>query len=346
MEKLIGNEYNIMQRQIMSIQVNLLNECTSKCKSCRKYTWPKDILDIDKLKTAIAILESHFGLQSIVFSGGDPILYPNLKELMGFCKALGISFSFITTLIHDDTELIDSIARLADRIHVSLDSVNVDSYRKIRGVNALELVKYNIELIQGIRELEGLQPIRISSTISKLNYNEAYEIGTYALNNNCDINYYLVHTWDDLIMSEQELQLLVLGLHTLQDDIILRNKGIKTNIDSMIANINSMIEGMGIEDNYFTANCIIPHIHALINANGDIYPCCKLLDDNGEYGHQLKYSYGNINKHNWIDVYNEFTKRLTKRYPLDCNLCKECSERYKPINRYIDNMKNKKPLFL
>ena len=45
MSKLIGWEEELKRDCILSIQMNLLNKCTSRCMSCRKYTWPNDELD-------------------------------------------------------------------------------------------------------------------------------------------------------------------------------------------------------------------------------------------------------------------------------------------------------------
>ena len=82
MSKLIGWEKEIKDKNILSIQMNLLNKCTSKCKSCRKYTWPDDELDLETVKRTLTVLKKEFGLQSVVFSGGDPILYKDF--LHGF----------------------------------------------------------------------------------------------------------------------------------------------------------------------------------------------------------------------------------------------------------------------
>ena len=81
MGKLTGWEKEIKDNNILSIQMNLLNTCTSRCATCRKYTWPNVQLDVDTIKRTLKVLKEAYGLNTVVFSGGDPILYKNLLRL-------------------------------------------------------------------------------------------------------------------------------------------------------------------------------------------------------------------------------------------------------------------------
>ena len=327
MNKLMGYFGEIIECKMLSIQVNLLNKCTSHCKSCRKYTWPDVEIDYGRLTETILYLKNELGLQSIVFSGGDPILYKDMSKLMHFCYDNGVEFSLITTLITDDTGLLSEIARLAKRIHVSVDAVDRLRYQYIRGVEKFDIVDKNIQLIQRIRKEEGLTPIRISSTISKMNCDDVLRIYNFANSNGCDLNFYLIHTWDDLKMSDKDIENFYRDMRIVLDLQSEYGK-IKTNAQALLDDRYKK------DDNGWAyKQCGINKIHCLIDANGDIYPCCKLLDDNGEYGHQTQYAYGNIYG---ASLFNEFNKRFNKYYPLDCDLCRECSDRYRGTIDFIN----------
>lgn len=311
MSKFHGLEYDVKNGKILSVQINLLNTCTSKCKYCKKYTWPRDYLDYDVLKKTLKFLKNQ-GLKTVVFSGGDPILYPQLIKLLKYCKKLGVSCSLITTLITNNKFRLQAIAKYATRIHCSVDAANRDLYKDLRGVSAFGMVKHNIKYVNSLRE--GKIKVRISSTISNENYKEIVPLYEFAKETDSTINYYFVHEHEEYFLSDCEKMEMEKQLYEV------------VNMDSkFISNAVDILSGTFTKDDKLikSKTCKIPFIHCLINANGDIYPCCKLLNDNGYYGEQVKYVYGNIyNKH--LD--KEFAKRF-REYDI-CNYCNGCEERY------------------
>lgn len=313
MNKLTNHADKIRRNHIISIQINLLNRCTSKCKYCKKYTWPNDELDVKVVKRTLYYLHSK-GLQTVVFSGGDPILYKNIKEVISYCKELGIETSIITSLITNNVELLEYLAENVDRIHCSVDAANRDLYKELRGVDGLKIVQNNLKLVNDIRVNFNKSLVRISSTISNKNFEEIYNLYLFAKKTNSTLNYYFIHEHKDYFMNEDETAKFKINLEkVLKHDV--------ENITNAygILNNNFYKEQTLVKSKY----CTIPYIHCLINANGDIYPCCKLLNDNGCYGPQLKYVYGNIYNEN-LDF--EFSKRF-KNYDI-CNYCNGCEERY------------------
>lgn len=343
MGKLTGWEKEINNNNILSIQMNLLNKCTSRCESCRKYTWPNVQLDVDTIKRTIKVLKEKFGLNTIVFSGGDPILYKNLIEVLEYCKELDVKFSLITTLITKDINILKYIAENAYRIHVSIDSMKDDLYQRIRGVNGLEIVKNNVKIVQEIRIKNNMIPIRISSTMSCLNFKQPYDLYEFAKSTGCLLNFYKVHTWPEMEMSVyQEM--------SFYNQMYLIAKDEKRNCKS-ITNSRAIIDMQFAFDTESShcKECYLPHVNCTIDSNGDIYPCCKLLNDNGDYGEQVKYAYGNITNKTEEELVVEFNKRFEKSYPLDCDFCKSCADRYNGLLSELENIKNvheRKPLFL
>lgn len=307
---------------ILSVQINLLNNCTSRCIYCRKYTWPKDIIPYGKLLEAITYLKEQ-GLKSICFSGGDPILYPKIVDVLKFCKNLHIKTSLITTLISTNKFQLADIAKLATRIHCSVDSTKNDVYSYLRGVDQLPLVKENLIYVNDIRSKLKIKPVRISSTISNINVDEIENLYNFAKETGSTINYYFVHQYKEFALDNCMDKFKLNMLEVLSEDCV--NK---------ISNANSIISNEFTNDyEKIACNCKIPYIHCLINANGDIYPCCKLLNDNGEYKDQSREAYGNILKDN-LDL--QFKMRFSKLY--SPQICQGCEERYIPLIEELDKI--------
>lgn len=342
MSKLTGWESEIKNNNILSIQMNLLNTCTSRCETCRKYTWPNVQLDVDTIKRTIKVLKEKFGLSTIVFSGGDPILYKNLIEVLDYCNELDVKFSLITTLITKDKNILKYIAENAYRIHVSIDSMHPDLYKKIRGVNALDIVKENVKFVQEIRTGLNMIPVRISSTMSKLNYDESINLYHFALDTKCLLNYYKVHTWKEMEMDEAQEFLFYEHIH-----YIAMNEKRRRNIITNSRAILDMQYSFDTESAH-CKECYLPFVNCTIDSNGDIYPCCKLLNDNGEYGEQVRFAYGNVVGKTEDELVSEFNKRFDNSYPLDCDFCRACADRYNGLLSELEDIKNakRKPLFL
>lgn len=318
--KLISCTTDIQRQDIISVQINLLNACTSKCVYCKKNEWPRDVLDSKIVIRTLGWLADQ-GCKTIVFSGGDIVLYKDFEDVVTATHELGMMCSIISTLITKNYDLINFIAHHVDRIHTSIDGSNAEEYKNCRGVDGFDIVVENLKTINKIRYKFAMSPVRISSVISTLNYKSLYDLCKLAYDTNSHIKFYTIH--DDLqykITSDTSSE--------LRDEIqrcIEYDKENRTNLKDVLS--QEFGENIVPKSKF----CTIPYIHALINANGDIYPCCKLMDDNGPYGPQLKYSYGNIYKEN---LHEEFSKRFATVYDI-CNYCHGCTERY---NSLIDDV--------
>jgi MoaA/NifB/PqqE/SkfB family radical SAM enzyme len=325
--KLIDQEH-----MIKSIQMNLLNKCTSNCKSCRKPTWPDHILDLNVIRRTLSHLR-HYGLESVLFSGGDPILYPDLSDLMEYCKSINLPFSFITTMITGKNDLVIEIAEKATRIHISVDAANPELYSQVRGTGtkAFQLVKHNLGTIDMYRP-KDLEKPRLSMTVAAHNCHDVINVYNLAKAFNCNINFYLIHTWDDMAMTIDQITEFECNMIRIARDA--NDNGIVTNAGCLA----------GDEEVRRAPDCITSHIHCAIDADGSIFPCCVLLNDNDVYDPTRQYAYGNINNE---PVGLEFSLRFMEKYPLDCKLCKECNSRYIGINsEYHEHVTSKGALFL
>lgn len=333
LDKFFGHEQEIRRKDIISVQINLLNKCTSRCKSCRKYTWPENEFDVDELIKIISVLKDEFGLQTIFFCGGDPILYKEFPKLIEFLCNNGIKYSLITTLITKDEALLNLIAKTAYRIHVSVDAIDKNIYKIVRGVDGFDIMKNNIEFINKIKGNNKLPIIRFSSTIGKLNYNETYKIYNFAKSNNCLLRFNYLRIWDGLAMTEENETTFYNILKSIVED--------ENNSKNVISNAKEMLFGE-MQKKVFN-KCYLHQVSAVIDSNGDLYPCCWIMEEFNYYEKQKERSYGNVKNKNEEQIKAEFNKRFDLQYPQKNGLCENCVEYYcnvlSDLEKIIDNKK-------
>lgn len=85
------------------------------------------------LEDALEIVEklTHAGMEKITFAGGEPMLYRHLPTLIRESKRMGLTTSIITNGSLLGNQFLDSMVGDLDWIGVSIDSLDVETNRKI-----------------------------------------------------------------------------------------------------------------------------------------------------------------------------------------------------------------------
>jgi len=162
------------QRQIITIYLHLTLECNLSCEYCYNANLLVEqcpTLGLARWKEALDKLYAE-GLKNIILTGGEPLLYPWLYDLVEHAKQLGLHVTLLTngTLVTVNNE----VFTLIDKCIVSLDSLSTS---KRSGIE-------NYDVLQNILEVAGRHPDKISvrSVIVRGLEEEAEEL-TVLLNN-------------------------------------------------------------------------------------------------------------------------------------------------------------------
>lgn len=326
--KFYGRRDDVRSRKLFSAQLNIINRCVSHCRSCRKYTWPDDMLSLEDCKSIIDGLAMS-GLETLVVSGGDPIIHPDYCKVVKYAKLKGVKVGSITTLLTNDTEVIDVCSNDLDRLFVSVDGHDRESYKYIRGVDGFDLAVKNLTNVAKRRKSNGLSRPRISCVASALNYNHLYDVYALVVKQlKCDLNFWYAHTFDDVKITDCMLEAIIDQLTDIVKDEIICGES-HTNAVSLLASD----VGTKSTESVFASHskCYVPDLSCAINANGDVYPCCTLMQDVGEYGPQLDDAYCNVAGLDSYSVYEALSSRICLDYPKQCKngLCNECGQRIK-----------------
>ena len=148
-------------RPITNIRISLASQCNLSCIYCHREgeRSPKATLSAPEIAEILRVAAG-FGIRSVKFTGGEPLLRPDLIEIIrsvpaGMESSLTTNGTLLAGLARDLKE-----AGLK-RVNVSLDSLNPETYKRITGIDRLA------DVLEGITAAldAGLTPIKINMVV-------------------------------------------------------------------------------------------------------------------------------------------------------------------------------------
>jgi MoaA/NifB/PqqE/SkfB family radical SAM enzyme len=140
--------------------------CNSRCLSCD--WWRADgagdltLVEIRRLAEQLP----RYGTRTVVFTGGEALLRPDVMEVADLFREAGMSLQLLTSGLALERFATSIASRFAD-VTISLDGHTPELYQRIRGVNGLSVVA------AGVRRLRSIAPhipVRARATIHGLNF--------------------------------------------------------------------------------------------------------------------------------------------------------------------------------
>jgi GTP 3',8-cyclase len=159
--------YDVYGRWINYLRISLTTCCNYRCSYCKPVAWGGSGHSVLSRRELSAVIEAaaDMGIHKIRFTGGEPLLYPDLIPIITEAsKTGGISDISLTT---NGSRLTAQAAALADagltRINISLDSLDRERFRRITGGGFLQ------EVLRGIcaARRSGLTPIKINTVVMR-----------------------------------------------------------------------------------------------------------------------------------------------------------------------------------
>lgn len=144
------------------------SRCNSRCVSC---DWWKcsgegdlSLPEIEAIAEALPAL----GTRLVLFSGGEPLLRPEVFEAAARFLAKGLVLHLHTSGVLLERCAAD-VARAFSRVIVSLDAASEGLYQSVRGVNALAAVERGVAALQ---RLAPAVPVLGRATLHRMNFLE------------------------------------------------------------------------------------------------------------------------------------------------------------------------------
>lgn len=310
---------------------SVTNLCNSRCKSCERWKRPKDKNELTTQEGCLLLKQlAQNKVADISFSGGEPLLRPDIFELVAFAKQQGLRVTLDTNGSLVNSSVAQKVCSMGiDRIYLSLDGAFPEVHDELRGVpGSYEKVMDAISFLQ--RQRNGLKPrIYVNTTLSKKNMGEFSQIVKLAYSKKLDgMTFQLahdiarnnLHPSEDIVLNVEDVKRLQKEINLVQNkysEFLLDNHEYYRNFEVFFTN----------SDQLYKYRCIAGYVRCVIQSNGDVISC----DAAG-------YRLGSVRNNSFSDVwYSEKANRIRKiikenDHPMCWQNC------IAPINIRLDNV--------
>ena len=179
-ERVVKDKYD---RPILSLRITLTNRCNVNCIYCHHdgMRSSKNEMTPDEIYK-ICQIAKRIGVRKIRLSGGEPLIRKDIVEIVSKISSIGFNDISITT----NGILLEKYAKDLkeaglDRVNVSLDTLNPETYEFITKKDYLEAAKKGI-----LKSVEvGLYPVKINMVIMRdINEHEIKDMFNFCKDNN------------------------------------------------------------------------------------------------------------------------------------------------------------------
>ena len=179
-DRVVKDKYD---RPILSLRITLTNRCNVNCIYCHHdgMRSSKNEMTPDEIYK-ICQIAKRIGVRKIRLSGGEPLIRKDIVEIVSKISSIGFNDISITT----NGILLEKYAKDLkeaglDRVNVSLDTLNPETYEFITKKDYLEAAKKGI-----LKSVEvGLYPVKINMVIMKdINEHEIKDMFNFCKDNN------------------------------------------------------------------------------------------------------------------------------------------------------------------
>lgn len=284
----------------VSIQAGITDFCFNECHMCGHHQM-KDKKNIDAGEW-IGFLKHHPDIETVCYSGGDPLAHPDINRIMCYHLDSGTPFGLITAGFapsYVDMELLNK----ARFVSVSLDSLDKDIYKQVRGGIKLDRVMDSFCNMMAY----GCN-IRLGVTVSPFTEAKIMDVINLATHHNIELTLHPVYGEKFTNRFKN-----ILSHHQIGPNIILDDY--------------EPLQKYG---------CAAVYYQSYIDSRGDIYPCCLTAGDTKSEG-QMK-PLGNIDNWDRYLVRRRIFHQKLQNLP---DVCNGCIKRFNRINEAIDSQSKK-----
>ncbi|MBW2154218.1 MAG: radical SAM protein [Deltaproteobacteria bacterium] len=319
------------------ISLVLTERCPLRCLHCNFWREPIPKRDELALETVRAVLSDAYdiGFRGVNFTGGEPFLRPDLKDIVEIAAGTGFDHISLNTsgyvLKKDDFRWLSESP--VGTLTFSIDGIG-EIHDKFRGrAGAFEMLQRAME------QLQGKVNINANLVIHSGNARHISEVGEFLLSNGAT---FTVQPFEmrlanssrmkELVLDDpSEIENVIKDLRTMRADERFRNS-LLTSSEHI-----DIIERYLKDPSGVNLPCFVGYARPHVAADGSVFPCYPL----GKMGNVLEKSFLEIwNSEEYERVRPAMLRRDCPNCLLNCytriNLANMRRYRYEPLLRALD----------
>ncbi|MBP1944966.1 GTP 3',8-cyclase MoaA [Methanobacterium petrolearium] len=170
------------QRPIISLRISITNRCNIRCFYCHHDgIIPQEYEMTPQEIERISIISKNIGIRKIRLSGGEPLIRDDIVDIVSKISSLGFQDVSLTTngiLLEKYALSLKNVG--LNRVNVSFDTLNPQTYRFITKSNYIDSVKNGIKKAVEV----GLYPVKVNMVVMKgLNHDEIWDMFQFCKKN-------------------------------------------------------------------------------------------------------------------------------------------------------------------
>lgn len=279
-----------------SITIKLTNSCNLNCSFCSQGDAKNVCLDVDVVKQILDEAKL-YGVYEIIYTGGEPLLYSHISEVLRYGKELGFHQILVTNGVNLE-HCIEEIIAYVDNIGISIhgnetvhDSIvgKVGTYRKV------------VSNIKRIYKAETKPYITLNFTISDNNIECIEDVIQLSNSYGCHLCVARLNKIGRAEKNEDIANTVGKFLEQLVEDNLIK-----------VSNVIPLCQ-MPKKYQHLCHSCSAGIASVCVEANGDVKMCASSSK-----------SYGSVKENSLYEIWNnlEFTKFRSLKWLPD--LCKTC----------------------
>ena len=148
--------------------------CNQQCKYCHRFLGIDEVNLEDNKRIINRIAED--GITNVTFTGGEPLIYPNVLELIKLAKEKGLKAKLITNgFVLANNPNMREIYNYLDSITLSIDSSDNEINEKLgRTYSHADNIK---KVLESLKETE--LNVNINTVVSRVNIDKLEELGQF-----------------------------------------------------------------------------------------------------------------------------------------------------------------------
>ena len=173
-------------RPVRGLRISITSSCDLNCFFCHgegSDAGSNKIMTPGEIERIVRVAMS-FGIDSVKLTGGEPMMRPDILEIVKRLGRLGLSDLSMTTNGFRLADLAEDLRRLGlKRVNISFHSTKPERYARITGLRLEEAERRHGKLIEAIRKAVrvGFNPVKLNVVVVKgVNDDELDELVSFA----------------------------------------------------------------------------------------------------------------------------------------------------------------------